>query len=54
VGCFGEDAMMKLLSFKQFKQKLKEADSDGEDLPDQAAKTKKRLLKSKNIETTSG
>jgi hypothetical protein len=40
----------KLLLFKQFC----EADSDGEDLPGQAAKTKKRLLKPKNIETTGG
>lgn len=45
--------MKKLLSFKDFKKML-EADSDGETLPDQAAKTKKKLKEPKNIKTTSG
>jgi len=53
LACSGEDAMKKILSFKDFKKML-EADSDGETLPDQAVKTKKELKRRKNIETTSG
>jgi hypothetical protein len=46
---------MKLLSFKEFLIKLKEiADSNGEDLPDAATKTKKSLKRIRNIETNGG